>query len=83
MIKIRMSRGGRKALPIYTIVAADTRSPRDGRFLEKLGQYNPNEKDEAKILSGVKTEAINKWVSNGAQLSDTVRTLFKRHNVKL
>ncbi len=82
MVKIRMSRGGRKNSPLFTIVASDSRSPRDGKFLEKLGQYNPKAQD-AKVLSGVKTDAIKKWLSNGAQLSDTVRTLFKRHNIKL
>jgi small subunit ribosomal protein S16 len=82
MIKIRMSRGGRKRAPIYTIVATDSRSPRDGRFLEKLGQYNPNAKDE-NVLTGVKTESIAKWLNDGAQLSDTVKSLFKKHNITI
>lgn len=80
MIKIRMSRGGRKAKPVYTIVAADARSPRDGKFLARLGQYNPNSESP---LTDVKTEEIAKFVKNGAQLSDTVNSLFKKHNIKL
>ena len=80
MIKIRLSRGGRKKSPVYTIVAADSRDPRDGKFLEKLGQYNPNKEPR---LSAVKEESIKRWVSEGAQLSDTVRTLLKGHSIKL
>ncbi len=79
MIKIRLARGGRKKKPVYTIVAADARSPRDGRFLEKLGQYDPNSTD---VLKNVKTEAVAAWVAKGAQLTDTVNSLFKKHNVK-
>ncbi len=80
MVKIRLSRGGRLKKPVYTIVAADVRSPRDGKFLEKLGQYDPNREE---VLSGVKTEAIEAWLKNGAVLSDTVRTLLKRNNIQL
>ncbi len=80
MVKIRMSRVGRKNLPIYTIVATDSRAPRDGEVLEKLGQYNPK---AAEALKGVNVEGIKAWLSKGAQLSDTVRTLLKRNNVKL
>lgn len=79
MIKIRLARGGRKKKPVYTIVAADARSPRDGRFLEKLGQYDPN---STEVLKNVKTEAVTAWVAKGAQLTDTVNSLFKKHNVK-
>lgn len=79
MIKIRLARGGRKRKPIYTIVAADARSPRDGRFMEKLGQYDPSSEE---VLKNVKTEAISQWVQKGARLTDTVRTLFKKHNIK-
>lgn len=81
MVKIRMARGGRKGQPVYTIVAADSRSPRDGRFLEKLGQYNPMGKDAG--LKQVKTESIQKWLKEGAHLSDTVRTLLKKHKISL
>ncbi len=80
MIKIRLARGGRVHRPVYTIVASDARSPRDGKFLEKLGQYDPN---RAEVLSAVKTEAITAWLSKGAVMSDTVRSLFKKNNVKV
>ena len=79
MIKIRLARGGRKKKPVYTIVAADARSPRDGRFLEKLGQYDPN---STEVLKNIKTEAVTNWVGKGAQLTDTVSSLFKKHNIK-
>lgn len=80
MVKIRMTRGGRKNRPVYTIVATNSRSPRDGKFLEKLGQYDPK---AAETLKMVKVDAIKAWVSKGAQLSDTVRTLLKNNNIKL
>ena len=77
MIKIRLARGGRVHRPVYTIVAADARSPRDGRFLQKLGQYNPNSEP---VLSGLKTEEIDAWVKKGAIVTDTVKTLLRKHN---
>ncbi len=82
MIKIRLSRGGRVHKPIYTIVAADARSPRDGRFLEKLGQYNPNAKDD-KILENVKVDEIKAWLAKGAVLTDSVRSLLRRAKINL
>ena len=82
MISIRLSRGGRTHYPIYTIVAADSRRPRDGRFLEKLGQYNPNNAGD-KVLSNINTERIAHWVGNGAQLTSTVKTLLKKNNISL
>lgn len=81
MVKIRLQRGGRTHKPVYTIVAANSRNARDGRFLEKLGQYNPNSKTEE--LTNIKTESISAWIGKGAQMSDTVRTLLKKHNIKL
>jgi len=78
MIKIRLARGGRVHRPIYTIQATDSRNPRDGRFLEKLGQYDPQ---AAPSLSAVNTEAITAWLKKGAQLSDTVKTLLKKNNI--
>lgn len=80
MIKIRMSRGGRANLPVFTIVATDSKSPRDSKFLEKLGQYNPRSQTP---LVGVKVEAIEKWLKAGAQLSDTVKTVLKKEKVKI
>ena len=82
MIKIRLARGGRVHRPIYTIVATDERNARDGgSFLEKLGQYNPELKENT--LNSVKTERISYWLSKGAAMSDTVRTLLKKNNVQL
>jgi len=80
MVKIRMTRLGRKALPVYSIVATDSRSPRDGQFLEKLGQYNPKSPE---TLKNINIEGIKAWLGKGAQLSDTVRTLLKKNNIKL
>lgn len=80
MIKIRMTRGGRVHKPVYTIVASDARSPRDGKFLERLGQYDPNAKE---VLKNVNVEAIKVWMGKGAQLSDTVKSLLKKHKIQL
>ena len=80
MVKIRLQRGGRTHRPVYTIVAANSRAARNGKFLEKLGQYNPNEEV---ALSGVKVEEIKVWIGRGAQITDTVRSLFKRNGIKL
>lgn len=80
MVKIRMARGGRKNRPVYTIVATNSRSPRDGQFLEKLGQYDPK---AAQAIKQVNIDGIKAWLSKGAQLSDTVRTLLKNNNIKL
>lgn len=80
MIKIRLARQGRKKYPVYTIVAADIRSPRDGRFIEKLGQYNPNI-SEGDVLRNIKKERIQHWVDNGAVLTDTVASLFRKYKV--
>ena len=80
MVKIRMARGGRKNRPVYTIVATNSRSPRDGQFLEKLGQYDPK---AAEAIKYVNVDGIKTWLTKGAQLSDTVRTLLKNNNIKL
>ena len=77
-----MRRGGRKGAPAYTIVASDARSPRDGRFLEKLGLYRPG-RERGQELEAVKLEALRVWVSRGARVSDTVRTLLKRNGLSL
>lgn len=79
MVKIRLQRGGRTHRPVYTIVAANSRCARNGRFLEKLGQYDPKGEEN---LKDVKTESIRAWVNKGAQLSDTVSSLLKKHGVK-
>ncbi len=82
MIKIRLARGGRIHKPIYTIVAADARCPRDGRFLEKLGQYNPSAKED-NVLVDVKVDQLKYWISKGAMLTDSVRTLLKKQKISL
>jgi small subunit ribosomal protein S16 len=82
MVVIRLQRGGRTHRPVYTIVAADSRCARNGRFLERLGQYDPSEKD-GEALKNIKLEEIKAWVGKGANLSDTVRTLMKRQNLAL
>ncbi len=74
-VKIRLKRMGAKKAPIYRIVVADSRSPRDGRFIEEIGFYNPL-KDPAEIR--VNRERAEYWVKNGAQPSDTVRALLKK-----
>ena len=80
MLKIRLARGGRVHRPIYTIVATDSRNPRDGRYLEKLGKYDPNGKE---MLTNLNVEGIQAWVKKGAGLSDTVRTLLKKNSISL
>ena len=75
MVKIRLRRVGAKKAPYYRIVVADSRSPRDGRFIEELGTYNPAaESDKLKV----DLERVRYWISNGAQPTDTVRGLIKK-----
>ena len=75
MVKIRLRRVGAKKAPYYRIVVADSRSPRDGRFIEELGVYDPMA-DGEKIK--VDLERAKYWISNGAQPTDTVRGLLKK-----
>ncbi|MEC7278004.1 MAG: 30S ribosomal protein S16 [Bdellovibrionota bacterium] len=82
MVVIRLQRGGRTHSPVYTIVAADSRNARNGRFLERLGQYDPNAND-GEVLKNVKAENIKAWVDKGATLSDTVKSLLKKAKVEL
>ena len=77
MVKIRLMRAGSKKRPFYRIVAADSRSPRDGKFLEILGYYDPRQKPH--VLE-VKTERIEDWVSKGAQKSVRVDKLISTLN---
>jgi len=78
-VKLRLTRVGSKKNPIYRVVAADSRAPRDGRFIEIVGQYNPQpdpsliELDEAKIKH---------WLSKGAQPTDSVKRLLKAKNIE-
>jgi small subunit ribosomal protein S16 len=73
-VKLRLTRVGSKKNPIYHIVAADSRSPRDGKFIEIIGRYNPQHDPS---LIEVDEEKAKKWLSNGAQPSDTVAKLLK------
>lgn len=76
MVTIRLSRGGAKKRPFYQIVVADSRSPRDGRFIERVGFFNPIAQGNAERLC-VDLERVNHWVAQGASLSDRVATLVK------
>lgn len=77
-VKIRLRRMGAKKAPFYRIVVADSRYPRDGRFIEEVGYYNPlTEPVEVKIDA----EKVNKWIANGAQPTDTVRALLKKNGI--
>ncbi len=75
MVKIRLRRMGAKKAPYYRIIVADSRAPRDGRFIEELGTYDPSA-DGEKIK--VDMERAKYWISNGAQPTDTVRGLLKK-----
>ena len=77
-VKIRLRRMGAKKAPFYRIVVADSRFPRDGRFIEEIGYYNPME--EPSVVK-VDAEKAKKWIANGAQPTDTVKDLFKNHGV--
>ena len=79
-VKLRLQRHGKKGKPFYWIVAADTRSKRDGRFLEKLGTYNPNS-NPAQIELNVQSAV--QWLQNGAQLTDTARAILSHQGVLL
>ena len=73
-VKLRLTRVGSKKNPIYRIVAADSRSPRDGKFIEIIGRYNPQPEPS---LIEVDEEKARKWLSNGAQPTETVGRLLK------
>ena len=77
-VKIRLKRMGSKKRPFYRIVVADSRSPRDGRFIETVGTYNLLTQPEQVTL---KEEAIMGWLNNGAQPSDTVRNILSKEGV--
>ena len=77
MVVIRLARSGSKKRPFYNIVAADSRNRRDGRFIERVGFYNPVASGNEKGLV-VNVERLSHWTGNGAQLSDTVARLVKQ-----
>ena len=74
-VKIRLRRTGRKKQPMYRIVVADSQSPRDGKFIEVIGQYAPRSGELALNLKG---DRVNYWLDNGAQPTDTVRSLLRK-----
>ena len=77
-VKLRLKRMGAKQKPFYRIVAADSRSPRDGRFIEIVGTYNPVKKP-AEV--NINEEIALKWLNNGAQPTDTVRSLLSKAGI--
>lgn len=78
MVKIRLKRMGAHKKPFYRVVVADSRSPRDGKFIEEIGYYNPLT-DPADIK--IDDERAKKWLEDGAQPTDTVRGLFKKTGI--
>lgn len=78
MVKIRLRRMGAKKAPYYRIIVADSRSPRDGRYIEEIGTYDPLT-EPATIA--VDAEKAQQWIKNGAQPTDTVKALLKKANV--
>ncbi|MFV9473731.1 30S ribosomal protein S16 [Advenella sp. RU8] len=81
MVVIRLARGGSKKRPFYNIVAADSRNRRDGRFIERVGFYNPVAKEGTEALR-IELDRVNHWVGNGAQLSPVVQRLVKQFSAK-
>lgn len=77
-VKIRLRRMGAKKNPFYRIVVADSRYPRDGRFIEEIGYYNPMTEPATVKIDADKAK---KWIANGAQLTDTVKDLLKKNDV--
>ena len=77
-VKIRLRRMGAKKAPFYRIVVADSRYPRDGRFIEELGYYDPTK--EPSVLK-VDDEKAKSWIANGAQPTDTVKALLKKNGI--
>ncbi|MBO5453804.1 MAG: 30S ribosomal protein S16 [Clostridia bacterium] len=77
-VKIRLRRMGSKKAPFYRVVVADSRFPRDGRFIEEIGTYNPlKQPSEIKIDA----EKAKKWIANGAQPTDTVKAMLKKADI--
>ena len=78
MVKIRLRRMGAKKAPFYRVVVADSRYPRDGRFIEEVGYYDPTK--EPSVIK-VDKEKVEKWIASGAQPTDTVKALLKIEGV--
>ena len=77
-VKIRLRRMGAKKAPFYRIVVADSRYPRDGRFIEEVGTYDPTK--EPTMIS-VDTDKVKKWLSTGAQPTDTVKSILQKEGI--
>ena len=77
MVKIRLQRQGAKKSPFYHIVVADSRSPRDGKIIEKIGTYNPMTEPSTIVID---KEKVEKWIKNGAKPTDTVKHLIEKAN---
>ena len=77
-VKIRLRRMGAKKSPYYRVVVADSRYPRDGRFIEEIGYYDPTKEPAVVNIDGEKAKA---WIGNGAQPTDTVKALLKKNGV--
>ena len=78
MVKIRLKRMGAKKAPFYRVVVADSRYPRDGRFIEEIGYYDPSTQP---ATVKVDAEKANKWIANGAQPTETVASLLKNNGI--
>ena len=74
MVKIRLQREGKKKAPFYHIVVADSKSPRDGKIIEKIGTYDPMTKPSTVVLD---SEKVAQWIKNGAKPTDTVKKLIE------
>ena len=79
MVKIRLRRMGQKKAPFYRIIVADERSPRDGRFIDEIGTYDPT-KEPASV--NIDAEAAKKWLANGAKPTEVVGKLFKKAGIQ-
>lgn len=77
-VKIRLRRMGAKKAPFYRVVVADSRYPRDGRFIEEIGYYDPTK--EPSVVS-IDSEKAKSWIANGAQPTDTVKSLLKKNGI--
>ena len=77
-VKIRLRRMGAKKAPFYRIVVADSRYPRDGRFIEEIGYYNPLQ--DPPVVK-IDAEKAAKWIAHGAQPTDTVKAIFKKNDI--
>ena len=77
-VKIRLTRIGKKKAPSYRVIVADSRSPRDGRFIEEIGYFDPLTNPETVKIDA---DTAKTWIKNGAQPTDTVRALLKKSNI--